>query len=103
MGHRCSSNDIYGTSTPYGRVAEGGRADGGVGLGGRADGGAAYGGRAFGGLELAGRGVVVCGDGASDPGGLLELAERAGWPVLAEPSSGARRGPNALRCYPALL
>ena len=50
------------------------------------------------------RGVLVCGDGAEDSAGpLLQLAERAGWPVLAEPSSGARRGPNALSAYPYLL
>jgi 2-succinyl-5-enolpyruvyl-6-hydroxy-3-cyclohexene-1-carboxylate synthase len=49
------------------------------------------------------RGAVVCGDGDYDAGPLLRLAEQAGWPVLAEPSSGARRGPNALRGYPFLL
>jgi 2-succinyl-5-enolpyruvyl-6-hydroxy-3-cyclohexene-1-carboxylate synthase len=49
------------------------------------------------------RGVVVCGDGDYDAEPLLELAQRAGWPVLAEPSSGARRGPNALRAYSFLL
>jgi 2-succinyl-5-enolpyruvyl-6-hydroxy-3-cyclohexene-1-carboxylate synthase len=49
------------------------------------------------------RGVVVCGDGDQDPATLVELAERAGWPVLAEPSSGARRGPNALSAYQYLL
>jgi 2-succinyl-5-enolpyruvyl-6-hydroxy-3-cyclohexene-1-carboxylate synthase len=49
------------------------------------------------------RGAVVCGDGDYDAGPLLRLAEQAGWPVLAEPSSGARRGPNALRGYPYLL
>ena len=49
------------------------------------------------------RGVVVCGDGDYDARSLVELAERAGWPVLAEPSSGARRGPHALSAYQYLL
>jgi 2-succinyl-5-enolpyruvyl-6-hydroxy-3-cyclohexene-1-carboxylate synthase len=49
------------------------------------------------------RGVVVCGDGCGDPGALLRLAEEAGWPVLAEPSSGARAGPLSLAAYPYLL
>ena len=49
------------------------------------------------------RGVLVCGDGDYDALPLVELAERAGWPVLAEPSSGARRGPNALSAYQYLL
>jgi 2-succinyl-5-enolpyruvyl-6-hydroxy-3-cyclohexene-1-carboxylate synthase len=61
------------------------------------------------------RGVVICGDGdaladtagsggsGAGGGALAELAERAGWPVLAEPSSGARRGPNALSAYQYLL
>jgi 2-succinyl-5-enolpyruvyl-6-hydroxy-3-cyclohexene-1-carboxylate synthase len=49
------------------------------------------------------RGVVVCGDGDYDAAALAELAEQAGWPVLAEPSSGARRGPNALPAYQYLL
>jgi 2-succinyl-5-enolpyruvyl-6-hydroxy-3-cyclohexene-1-carboxylate synthase len=54
-------------------------------------------------LPLTERGVVVCGDGDYDAAALVELAERAGWPVLAEPSSGARRGPNALVGYQYLL
>ena len=54
-------------------------------------------------VEWAERGVVVCGDGDYDPGPLLGLAEAAGWPVLAEPSSNARRGPNALSAYGYLL
>jgi len=54
-------------------------------------------------VQWAERGVVVCGDGDYDPGPLLELAEAAGWPVLAEPSSNARRGPNALSAYGYLL
>ena len=49
------------------------------------------------------RGVVVCGDGDYDAAPLLDLAGRAGWPVLAEPSSGARRGPNAVAGYQHLL
>jgi 2-succinyl-5-enolpyruvyl-6-hydroxy-3-cyclohexene-1-carboxylate synthase len=49
------------------------------------------------------RGVVVCGDGCGDPAALLRLAEEAGWPVLAEPSSGARAGPMSLAAYPYLL
>jgi 2-succinyl-5-enolpyruvyl-6-hydroxy-3-cyclohexene-1-carboxylate synthase len=49
------------------------------------------------------RGVVVCGDGAAEPAALLRLAAEAGWPVLAEPSSGARAGPGALAAYPYLL
>jgi 2-succinyl-5-enolpyruvyl-6-hydroxy-3-cyclohexene-1-carboxylate synthase len=49
------------------------------------------------------RGLVVCGDGDYDALALVRLAERAGWPVLAEPSCGARRGPNALTGYQYLL
>ena len=49
------------------------------------------------------RGVIVCGDGDYDAAALVDLAEQAGWPVLAEPSSGARRGPNALTGYQYLL
>ena len=49
------------------------------------------------------RGVVVCGDGDYDAQALVELAGRAGWPVLAEPSSGARRGSSALSAYQYLL
>ena len=49
------------------------------------------------------RGVVVCGDGDYDALALVDLAGQAGWPVLAEPSSGARRGPGALSAYQYLL
>jgi 2-succinyl-5-enolpyruvyl-6-hydroxy-3-cyclohexene-1-carboxylate synthase len=54
-------------------------------------------------LDWTERGVVVCGGGDYDPGPLLGLAEAAGWPVLAEPSSNARCGPNALSAYGYLL
>jgi 2-succinyl-5-enolpyruvyl-6-hydroxy-3-cyclohexene-1-carboxylate synthase len=49
------------------------------------------------------RGVIVAGDGAAGPSGLLRLAAAAGWPVLAEPSSGARQGTHALGAYQYLL
>jgi 2-succinyl-5-enolpyruvyl-6-hydroxy-3-cyclohexene-1-carboxylate synthase len=40
---------------------------------------------------LAGRrGVIVAGGGAGDPSDVQALAERLGWPVLADPRSGAR-------------
>ncbi|XXM84780.1 2-succinyl-5-enolpyruvyl-6-hydroxy-3-cyclohexene-1-carboxylic-acid synthase [Cellulosimicrobium sp. PMB13] len=42
----------------------------------------------------AGRTVVVAGDGAGPVA--RELAEARGWPLLAEPSSGAVGGPNAV-------
>ncbi len=49
------------------------------------------------------RGLIVCGDGDYDQAPLLNLAGQAGWPVLAEPSSGARTGPHALSAYQYLL
>jgi 2-succinyl-5-enolpyruvyl-6-hydroxy-3-cyclohexene-1-carboxylate synthase len=47
------------------------------------------------------RTVVVAGDDAGS--GARILAERAGWPLLAEPTSGARVGANAVRTYRLLL
>jgi 2-succinyl-5-enolpyruvyl-6-hydroxy-3-cyclohexene-1-carboxylate synthase len=47
------------------------------------------------------RTVVVAGDDAGPPPRLL--AQRAGWPLLAEPTSGSRTGANAIRTYRLLL
>jgi 2-succinyl-5-enolpyruvyl-6-hydroxy-3-cyclohexene-1-carboxylate synthase len=47
------------------------------------------------------RTVVVAGDDAGPPARVL--AERAGWPLLAEPSSGSRTGANPIRTYRLLL
>lgn len=49
------------------------------------------------------RGVLVAGDGIADPAPYVALAEQCGWPVLAEPTSGARYGPNAVSAYHYLL
>lgn len=47
------------------------------------------------------RGVVIAGDGAGDDA--RRVAEARGWPLLAEPTSGARAGDNALVHYVELL
>ncbi|MBL8932547.1 MAG: 2-succinyl-5-enolpyruvyl-6-hydroxy-3-cyclohexene-1-carboxylic-acid synthase [Kineosporiaceae bacterium] len=47
------------------------------------------------------RTVVVAGDGAGRQA--RDLAEAAGWPLLAEPSSGARGGPRVIGPYRLLL
>jgi 2-succinyl-5-enolpyruvyl-6-hydroxy-3-cyclohexene-1-carboxylate synthase len=49
------------------------------------------------------RGIIVAGAGAPPGETLLELARRAGYPVLAEPSSNARIGEPAIAHYEALL
>ncbi|MBB4932055.1 2-succinyl-5-enolpyruvyl-6-hydroxy-3-cyclohexene-1-carboxylate synthase [Lipingzhangella halophila] len=48
------------------------------------------------------RGVIVCGDGDYDPVDYLALAAETGWPLLAEPTSNARRG-EAISAYRQLL
>ncbi len=52
-------------------------------------------------LPVGPRTVVVAGADAGQPARVL--AERAGWPLLAEPTSGARTGAAALRCGTLLL
>ena len=45
--------------------------------------------------------VVIAGDGS--PGAARWVAEAGSWPLLAEPTSGARNGPNALGSYRLVL
>lgn len=52
-------------------------------------------------LESGPRTVVIAGDGAGWQA--RWLAESGGWPLLAEPSSGVRSGPNAIGPYRLLL
>ncbi len=52
-------------------------------------------------LPLGPRTVVVAGDDSGPPARVL--AQEAGWPLLAEPSSGARTGTHAIRTYRLLL
>ncbi|HTX32670.1 MAG TPA: 2-succinyl-5-enolpyruvyl-6-hydroxy-3-cyclohexene-1-carboxylic-acid synthase [Solirubrobacteraceae bacterium] len=51
----------------------------------------------------AGRLVIVAGAGTPDPAGITDYAARTGIPVLADPLSGARRGPAAVAHYDLLL
>ena len=50
-----------------------------------------------------GRLIVVAGAGTPDPAAVAEYAARAGIPLLADPLSGARRGPAAVAHYDLLL
>ena len=52
-------------------------------------------------LPLGPRTVVVAGDDAGPPARIL--AEAAGWPLLAEPTSGSRTGATVVRSYRLLL
>lgn len=57
-------------------------------------------------LELADppeRGILVAGGGAVGPERAVAFAEAAGWPIFAEPTSGARFGPNAVTTYSQLV
>ncbi|MGH2722560.1 MAG: 2-succinyl-5-enolpyruvyl-6-hydroxy-3-cyclohexene-1-carboxylic-acid synthase, partial [Actinomycetota bacterium] len=54
-------------------------------------------------IGAAERGLAVVGDGAAGAAPVLDLAQAAAWPVVAEAVSGLRRGPNAVSAYDALL
>ncbi len=55
-------------------------------------------------VRAAPRGAVVAGWGAAvDPAVMDRFAAAAGWPVLADPISGARAGGHAISTYDALL
>jgi 2-succinyl-5-enolpyruvyl-6-hydroxy-3-cyclohexene-1-carboxylate synthase len=49
------------------------------------------------------RGLVVVGQTTARPGPILDLARAAGWPVIAEPTSGARIGALAVTHADVLL
>jgi 2-succinyl-5-enolpyruvyl-6-hydroxy-3-cyclohexene-1-carboxylate synthase len=56
--------------------------------------------------RLARRGIVVAGRHEREPAlgaALASFAERCGYPLLADPLSGARRGPSAIAHYDLLL
>ena len=54
-------------------------------------------------IQATERGLLVVGDVSADPRPLQALAAAAGWPLVAEPQSGARGGPNAISSYDYLL
>jgi 2-succinyl-5-enolpyruvyl-6-hydroxy-3-cyclohexene-1-carboxylate synthase len=57
-------------------------------------------------LEDARRGVLIAGREEREAGlgkAAAEFAETAGWPLVADPLSGARRGPAAVAHYDAIL
>lgn len=50
------------------------------------------------------RGVIVAGGrSVEDPAAVASLAERLGWPILADPLSGLRDAPNAVTAFDPLL
>jgi 2-succinyl-5-enolpyruvyl-6-hydroxy-3-cyclohexene-1-carboxylate synthase len=50
------------------------------------------------------RGVIVAGGDVGDPSAVLDLGDRLGWPVLADPRSGCRvPGPSSVAAFDALL
>ncbi|MEM8925658.1 MAG: 2-succinyl-5-enolpyruvyl-6-hydroxy-3-cyclohexene-1-carboxylic-acid synthase [Actinomycetota bacterium] len=49
------------------------------------------------------RGVIVAGEGTDSPETVLELAERLGWPVLADHRSGCRAPGRAVTHFDAML
>lgn len=49
------------------------------------------------------RGAVLAGPGPVRDAGADRVAEALGWPLLADPLSNQRRGPNAISTYDALL
>jgi len=53
-------------------------------------------------LSWAKRPLLVAGSSGADPHAVASLARRAGWPLIAEITSGARRD-GAISCYEAML
>ena len=48
-------------------------------------------------------GVIIAGAGTTDPSTVIALAERLGWPVLADHRSGCRASPASVSHFDALL